>query len=93
MSGQVKCSCCGCTEENPCRLETGDTCMLSVATSRCNNPRCVLAAVQANKVLARKQREEKARLVRPILDRWIAFKRQKKEAQQRKFRKTKRAAR
>lgn len=37
-----KCRHCGCTEDNPCTLETGEHCLLNAQESKCSRPACIL---------------------------------------------------
>lgn len=37
----ISCSICGCTEEHPCRLRTGDDCVLDERGRVCSNPNCL----------------------------------------------------
>ena len=44
MGGQ-RCSVCGCSEDDPCRLSTGDACTWwDAARSICSKPSCITRA-------------------------------------------------
>jgi hypothetical protein len=79
MSPVIKCRSCGCSEENPCRLETNEDCILNVVTLLCNNPKCILASIGVKRQLDARKREETARLVRPIEERFLEKRRRDRE--------------
>jgi hypothetical protein len=73
---QLSCRFCGCTEAEPCRLETNEDCILNVLSGVCSNPRCVVAKQELGHRLAAQRREHTAQLVKPIASRFLeAFRR------------------
>lgn len=90
--GQVRCRFCACAEDEPCRLETNEACVLNVQTSVCNSPKCILAQQQLQKRADRRVAEERKSLVEPIAQRFIESRRRQREARKNKSRKYRRAA-
>jgi hypothetical protein len=88
----VCCRWCSCTEEDPCKLETNEPCILNVQTLACNAPKCVLAQIAANKKLARRLAEERRQLVTPIAQRFLERRRREREARKSKSRNHRRVA-
>jgi hypothetical protein len=41
------CACCGCTDDNPCRLADGETCILNGQSGFCSRIACQKAAQRA----------------------------------------------
>jgi len=86
------CRFCGCTEADPCRLETNEACLLNVQTLVCNRPKCIVAHEQSQRRDRRLTAAEIARIVAPIAERFFARQRSKREARKSRLRKQRRAA-
>ena len=74
------CRFCRCTEDDPCTLVTNEACVLNVITLCCNNPGCLVALGQMRRRVSRQVREEIARMVGPIAQKFIQQRRREREA-------------
>lgn len=92
MSVIRQCRFCACTEDDPCRVESGEDCILMADRGYCTNPRCIMAADLERKTVRRATETTRREAVKPIRERWheaIARRRKESEMQRKRRRKTK----
>lgn len=82
----LACRFCKCVEGDPCRLESGEECILMVDREYCTNPLCIMAADREKKNIRRAKQDKIRAEVKPIRERWFEERRRKDLAMARKRR-------